>query len=200
MSKPRATIIYIPGLGDDNPKAQRLVVRLWSIYGYKGQLVQMSWDDQVSWSVKFGRITKAIELAQLSGRHKVALVGASAGATAAINAYTARPDNVAAVITIAGKINRPETLGPKYRTENPSFIASITEAQNSLKKLKVEDKQKILCIYSDRDGLVASEDSIVDGAASFKTRVPHHPFVIAWFLTVGFYKINKHIRLLTKGV
>lgn len=199
MALNKTAIIYIPGLGDKNPRFQTLAVKMWRIYGYKSQLIQMNWDDKTSWSKKLPLIIKQIDYLFEQG-YKVSLVGASAGATAVVNAYAERSDKIDALITIAGKINRPETLGQKYIDTNPSFIESINQAQKSLNTLQTEDLKKFLCIYSLKDGLVTKEDSIINGAKSYESKVPYHPLAIAYYLTIGFYKINQHIRLLTKGV
>lgn len=159
----------------------------------------MFWDDDMPFSKKLPKIIKAIDDLSSKG-YKVALVGASAGASAVINAYVARKEKVIAVALIAAKINRPDTLGDKYHKDNPSFVESINQAQQSLNLLDESDKEKIICIYSPKDGLVAPQDSIIKGAKVHRTLVPYHPLVIGYFITFGFYTINKFIRTLTKGV
>ena len=186
-------IIFIPGLGDTNPKWQARAVKLWHLYGYKSQLIAMNWNDKLPWSEKQKKLIDKID--KLSSQdYKIVLVGASAGSTAAINAYAIRKSQILGVITIAGKINRPATLGERYYADNPSFIESINQAQKSLKLLTPEDKNKILCIYSMRDGLVSMQDSIIEGAIKYKTRVPYHPLVIGYYLTFGFCRIHRFIK------
>lgn len=186
-------IIFIPGLGDANPKWQARAVKLWHIYGYKSQLIAMNWNDKLPWSEKQKKLLDKID--ELSNQnYKIVLVGASAGSTAVINAYAIRKSNILGVITIAAKINRPETLGDRYYTENPSFIQSISKAQQSLSELTSNDKNIILCIYSLRDGLVSMQDSIIEGANTYKTWVPYHPLVIGYYLTFGFGRIHRFIK------
>src|SRR5690349_5120081 len=115
---PKLTIIYIPGLGDQNPVYQRKAIGFWRHYGVEPELFQMNWGDKKPWEPKFNKLLKRID--QLSKKGPVALVGVSAGASAVINAYAARKDKVVGVVCIAGKIHRPENIQTHYRKNNPS--------------------------------------------------------------------------------
>src|SRR4051794_28655235 len=97
-------LIFIPGLGDDNVRWQQKAVNTWRLWGVDAEIFQMHWADKVPWESKFERLLKRID--GLAAQNKrVALVGASAGASAVINAFAARKDRLAGCVLIAGKVN-----------------------------------------------------------------------------------------------
>jgi pimeloyl-ACP methyl ester carboxylesterase len=177
-------LIYIPGLGDTSVAGQRRAVSTWRWYGVNAELFQMNWADDVAWPVKFGKLLARIDALASEGK-QVGLVGASAGASVCINALAARPDKIVGVVSIAGKINHPETIGQKYRTANPSFIDSAYAASKALKDLRPEQRRRILSIYSVMDGLLMRRDSRVPGARNRLTLIMGHPFVIGAQITLG---------------
>src|SRR5947209_4364524 len=93
-------IIYIPGLGDKKSVGQQKAISTWRIWGVKAELCKMNWSDDEPWNSKFKRLLARID--DLTAQHKqVALAGASAGASAVINAYAARKDTVVGCVLIA---------------------------------------------------------------------------------------------------
>jgi pimeloyl-ACP methyl ester carboxylesterase len=184
MTNPKLHIIYIPGLGDSNPTSQRRVVATWKWWGVSAELFQMNWQDSVSWEDKFERLLERIDTVGASGQ-RIALVGASAGASAAINAYAARLNEVTGVVCIAGKINRPEAIGPRYRQNNPSFIPSAYQAPESLMKIDGAHRRRILCRYAPIDEVVRRSDSQIPGAHNHLSPTIGHVPTIALGITLG---------------
>lgn len=182
MSK--LAVIYLPGLGDRNPRGQRFVVRLWRLWGVRAELFHMNWGDGEAWQPKFDRLLKRIDELAAEGK-SIGLVGASAGAGAVINAWAARPDKVVGAVTIAGKINHPETIGPKYSMGNLAFVESARMVPASLEKLSTEDRQRLLSIFSIADPVVAKRDSQVAGARNRYTVIMGHSTTIAIQITLG---------------
>lgn len=156
-------LIYIPGLGDDNVALQRAAVTTWRLWGVSEELFQMKWSDDTEWEVKFKRLLKRIDTLTSEG-HTVALVGASAGASAVINAFAARRDNILGCVLLAGKVNHPEAIGNHYRTHYPSFVSSAYQCPASLEQLDAPYRQRILSRYASRDATVARRDSVITGA------------------------------------
>ena len=184
MSQKQLYIIYVPGLGDSSVANQRKAIKTWKWYGVSAELFQMNWADDIAWSVKFEKLLARIDKLAAEG-YSVGLVGASAGASACINAFAARPDKIVGIVSIAGKINHPESIGPKFRVGNPSFIESAYAAPKALETLGPEQRRHILSIYSVKDGLLMRRDSRVPGARNRLTLVMGHPFVIAAQITLG---------------
>lgn len=187
-------VIYIPGLGDDNPSGQRLAVRTWRLWRVHAELFQMKWSDRIAWEAKYRKLIERIDELHTAG-HQVALVGASAGASAAINVFAARKHTVAGIVVIAGKINRPEAVSRAYRQNNPSFIESLLECQASLGTLNSQDRAKILSRYAIYDEIVSSVDSIVPGAVNRVRYIPGHVPMIA---TQIFFGAPSFLRFLKK--
>ena len=121
-SRRRHIVLYVPGLGDNNPTGQSFAVNLWRFYGVRSWTVALHWADQSeTWEQKFNRLLVVID-EKLAEGHSVSLVGTSAGAGAVINAFAARKGRISGVVTICGKIHNPETIGDGYRRENPAFV------------------------------------------------------------------------------
>jgi pimeloyl-ACP methyl ester carboxylesterase len=177
-------VIYVTGLGDHDPRGQRLALKLWPLWGVKAELFQMNWADNESWQTKFDRLLRRID--SLTGKaESVALVGASAGAGAAINAFAARKDKLAGCVLIAGKVNNPDSIGQAYRRKNPAFVESAYEAPKSLLKLKDEDRARVLSRYGLMDEMVRRPDSVISGAVNQIVPSIGHFLTIALQITIG---------------
>jgi hypothetical protein len=176
-------VIYIPGLGDIKPDNQRKIVGFWRHYGVEPELFHMNWGDKEPWEPKFNKLLARID--KLSKDGKVALVGASAGASAVINAYAARQDKIVGAVCISGKIHHPENIGDKYHKNNPSFITSAFEAPKSLEKIGLDNRKHILCRYALFDQVVTDRDSRVAGARNRRSPTVGHVVTIGFQLIFG---------------
>ncbi|PIZ62904.1 hypothetical protein COY17_01630 [Candidatus Saccharibacteria bacterium CG_4_10_14_0_2_um_filter_52_9] len=177
-------LIYIPGLGDDDPGGQHWAVNTWHWWGVESELFQMKWADDVKWEVKFGRLLARID-ELIKDDRTVGLVGASAGGSAVINAFAARKDRVVGVVLIAGKVNRPEAIGARYRQNNPSFIESAYAAPLALKTLNAKDRRRILSRYALADETVYKPDSRIPGARNRLSPTIGHAPTIGLQLIIG---------------
>lgn len=138
----------------------------------------MNWGDKQPWQPKFDRLLARIDELTLAG-HKVGLAGASAGATAVINAFAARQDSLVGVVCIAGKINRPETIGERYARNNPSFLASANYCKASLASLDTKARKRIMSRYAMFDERVTKIDSRVPGGVNrLLLSVGHVPTIV----------------------
>lgn len=176
-------VIYIPGLGDSRVRGQSLAVGWWRIWGVEPQLFQMNWADGEAFEPKFNRLLTAIDTAARKG--PVALVAASAGATAAMNAFAARPAVITGVVCIAGKINNPQAIGGNYARRNPAFLESAHQGTSALEKLSEVERKRILSIRAMLDPIVPARDSILPGARNKVTWTSGHAATIAAQLVWG---------------
>lgn len=177
-------LLYIPGLGDSKVTWQRRVVGTWRLWGVKSELVQMNWADGKPWQPKFDRLLRRIDSYHSQG-YRVALVGASAGAAAVINAYAARRDKIQGCVIISGKVNFPDRIGERVRAENPAFITAAYDCQSALASLTANDRQRILSIYAVADELVHKSDSLIPGANNRRVVTIGHGFTIAFQIVFG---------------
>ncbi|HEY1064230.1 MAG TPA: hypothetical protein VGE30_02935 [Candidatus Saccharimonadales bacterium] len=175
-------VIYIPGLGDERIAFQRLVVSLWRIWVVSPHIFHMRWSDSESYEDKFARLTTRITM--LSQNGPVALVAASAGATAAINACAACPQ-IVGVVCIAGKVNNPRSIGDGCKRRAPSFWESAQHTPSALKQLTPEQKSSILSVRGRMNKIVPAQDSIIAGAHNRVTWTAGHAFTIAAQLLLG---------------
>jgi pimeloyl-ACP methyl ester carboxylesterase len=180
----RLYIIYIPGIGDARPSSyQAKAVRTWSWWGVEAEIFELNWADDVPWQTKFQSLLNRIDELGSAGR-KVSLVGVSAGASAAINAYAERPA-IHGVVLIAGKVNRPAAIGRRYRQNEPSFVTSAEHAPDSLGKLSPADRRRILSRFAVLDGVVTRKDSTIPDARNRISPTIGHVLTIAVQITLG---------------
>ncbi|HSW85704.1 MAG TPA: hypothetical protein VLF79_03810 [Candidatus Saccharimonadales bacterium] len=184
MPKLKLYLIYIPGLGDQKVQGQQRAVRTWQWWGVSSELFVINWTDQETWQSKLNRLTVRVDSLKVEG-WQVALVGASAGATAAINAFAMRQKSITGVVCIAGKVNRPDTVHPARFRTNPAFEKAIKDCPAALKKLDSSARQRILSRYGLFDEVVAIVDSRIPGARNRITPTFEHGFTIAEQITIG---------------
>lgn len=169
-------VIYLTGLGDHSWDK---LVKIWRVFGLKVHYFPIGWSNSEPFSLKLQHICSLIDKLTKDGG-KVAIIGVSAGASAAVNAYMERRSQVSAVMFICGKLRGFQAVNRRYFDHNPAFEDSLRASENHVKGLKAEDKTKMLCLKSAHDGLVPANDSVIEGA-NIKTipAVGHLPSIFA---------------------
>ncbi|HUS26472.1 MAG TPA: hypothetical protein VMY99_03940 [Nevskiaceae bacterium] len=177
-------IIYVPGLSDSRADGQGLATKAWVLYGVKGHCLRMHWADGEPFAPKLQRLLDTIDELAAAG-HTVSLVGASAGASAVLQAFAARKDTVAGVVCICGKIQHPETVRDAVYAENPAFMQAMKRLSTSLHSILPADRARILSIHPRADNSVPPEDTIIEGAVEKTIPTSGHARSIFYALTVG---------------
>ncbi|MBC7581459.1 hypothetical protein H7097_01150 [Aeromicrobium sp.] len=193
MAKPIHSVIYIPGIGDTKTTFQEIAAKSWRFWGVRPHTFPMRWADQQPFEPKFQRLLAYIDDLLAQG-HLVSLVGASAGATVALNAFAARPQ-IHGVVCIAGKVNRAHAIGAWYHQNASSFVESAYQAQDSVLSLTTGQRARISSRYAIVDVIVPRRDSIVPGAQNKTVIGIGHVPTIALQLTVG---APNHLRFLKR--
>jgi hypothetical protein len=175
-------VIYIPGIGDDS-FGQGKIVKTWRWWGVEPELFSMHWGDRRPWDSKCRELLERIDTLTRQG-NIVGLVGASAGASAAINAFAECP-TVVGVVCIAGMINRPDTIVRHFRQNNPSFVESAYRCQEALRKLGASRRQQILSRYALIDEVIRKENSQIPGARNRRSPSIGHFLTITTQITLG---------------
>lgn len=160
-------IIYLPGISDHRPWGQDKIIKFWRIFGVRAQFHTIGWADGEDFGPKLERIGNLINKLTTGGS-KVSLVGISAGASAALNAYTNNKDKISGVVYICGKIMNPQEVEPSYYRKNPAFKQSLIMSDANVAKLEDNDKQRMLNIRAKIDNLVYAQDNAIPGV---RTRV-----------------------------
>lgn len=177
-------VIYVPGILDDIYHAQSLTVKTWRLYGVHGHCHPIPWAGEQKWEPKFKKLLDKIDRYKAAG-HDVSLIGASAGASAVLNAYAERPDSIKSLIYICAKINAPETVSKKTYDENPAFKTSLELLQKNLKKLGPKDKAKMMSFYSPADNVVPYLATVIKGVEEKKLPPFRHGRAIMYSLSFG---------------
>lgn len=183
MNKP-LHIIYIPGIADNIYHVQGVLVRIWRLFGAHGHCHEMPWLGPESYEAKFQRLLGEIDKHDAQG-HNVALVGASAGASAVLNAFVARPDKIKGIVLLCAKVNYPETVSQKTYAKNPAFKGSLEQLQPNLAKLTAHQKGHILSYYSPADGTVPYEATVIPDVQQKRLPPLRHPRAILYSITFG---------------
>jgi len=193
----KLAVIYVTGVGDANVSSQRRAVSVWRLWGVQAAVLQMQWARAETWHVKQARLLAEIDRLLAQDR-PVALVGASAGAAAVVNAYAIRKDQLIGCVLIAGKVNHPETIGENYRRGNPDLLACVQACQQSLAELDTQDRKRILSRYALFDAVVPLQDSVIPGARGGAVPTAGHTITIALQLLFGAPSFLSFLKRLAK--
>ncbi len=177
-------VIYVPGILDDIYHAQSLLVGLWRLRGVHGHCHEIPWTGEEDWQPKFRRLLDKIDRYKAQD-DDVSLVGASAGASAVLNAYVARKDSIAGLVYICAKINAPEIVSDRTYGKNPAFKTSLYALQDNLGKLTDADKAKMLSLYSPADKTVPYAATVIPGVKEHALPGLNHGKAILYSLGPG---------------
>ncbi|HCM51631.1 TPA: hypothetical protein DIS56_00640 [Candidatus Saccharibacteria bacterium] len=169
------------------------LLRLWQPLGLKVLFLPIKWGDGEPFEPKLKMAVKFIDKLTKNG-DKVAIVGVSAGASAALNLYMAESRKVSVVVFICGKIQGFKTTNPRYFIRNPAFKESLRLSEKLIEELQDTDKAKLLCLKAVHDGLVLSHDSTIDGTKIKTVPAIGHLLGIIYSLTAGAPFIARYIR------
>jgi len=179
-------IIYLPGVGDHkNSKIQIRALKKWKRRGIDTHFHHIYWNDEDSFKDKLNAVLSLID--ELYDKDSsVSIVGVSAGASMAMNAYIERKNKISAVIFICGKIKNSQTLGDDYKKRNPRLFESVSASEKAILKLTNADKAKMLTVQPIYDGTVAIDDGRINGVKHTTIFALLHP--IAIILSITIYK------------
>lgn len=157
----------------------------------------MPWAGEEPYEPKHRRLLEEIDSYRSEG-HKVSLFGASAGASAVINAYMERRNDITGLVYCVAKINAPETVGDRVYAANPAFRTSMQVLQDNLPKLTPDDKARMHSFYSPGDRYVPYEATVIPGVK--ETRLPplNHGKAITYALTLGARAVLRPLKELAK--
>jgi|SRR5579859_3002456 len=155
-------LIYVPGLADHKMIGKEFLLKLWRNMGLGGEIYNMNWYEDRSFAPKLDGLVDRIDELNEQG-YTVSLLGVSAGASAALNAYVKRKDSVHKVVFVCGKLANFQNINPKYFINNPPFKESIELAKRSLNQLTPGDKTKMISMQPLIDGIVYIPDTMIEG-------------------------------------
>lgn len=184
MANAKLHVLYIPGLGDEKVRGQKFAVHMWRLWGVESEVLVAQWANDEAWDAKYTRLLARVD--ELIAENKnVAVIGTSAGASAAINVYAARKSQLVGCVVIAGKINNAAAIGERYRRKHPAFVQSVEICEKALQGLSDSDRRRIMSRYALFDGLIPRRDSYIAGAQNRVAPSMGHAFTIATQITIG---------------
>lgn len=186
-------ILYVPGILDDVAHVQSTLVKLWRVHGVRGGTHVMPWRGQQDYEKSLKSLLSRIDRIRARG-HQVSLVGASAGATAVLNAYFERLGKIETVILICPKIHNRDNISTKLVKRNPSFMDSLRLLEKQLPNLSMTDKSAIFSFVSPSDGLVPYADSAIEGVEESTLPPLRHNAAILYALSFGFVEILPKLK------
>lgn len=181
-------LIYIPGIRDDLLGIQSVLLQTMRLYGVLPLLHEMPWSGSGTYDSKLEALIKRIDSRAARG-YSVSLIGASAGASAALNAYVQRREVVRAVVLICGKIQRPEGVADHTYATNPAFKTAMHQLQDTLRELTPADKVKMLSLYSPKDVTVPYQDTVIPGVKEQALPALSHGKAILYTISLGSKRI-----------
>jgi len=180
--------IYVPGIGDENPRGQDAALRLYRPFGIHVAYHPVGWREG-DFRPKLGELLDHID--SLSGR--VALLGSSAGLSAVLHAYDQRPDKICAVVGICGKVQNIDTSSDFRYKENPALKQAHDDLPSVIDRLP-DDKDFILSWRPLQDSVVPPADTRIEGAHNWLFPSVHHALSIGAILTAAAPLTSAFIR------
>lgn len=191
-------VIIIPGLGD-RVKMTQWATRNWSKYGLEPIVFSANWYSDEILSEKLKRLLDQIDL---YNGDKVSLIGCSAGASLALNAFIERKDSLNKVVSVCGRLKTGSQKG--FRSletrarKSKSFFDSVKLFEAKEHLLSPIDRSKIMTVRPMfGDELVPASTSTIEEAKNITVFTPEHTLSIYATLSlfsksiIGFLKTNK---------
>jgi predicted peptidase len=173
-------VIYIPGLNDQSPKNKllvKLIPILWNRYNVITHVFSPFWSKDTNFDLKLKQITNLIDSLARENNF-VYLIGQSAGGAAALNAFVARKNKIAGVISIDGRLREGINVFPSLDMAsigNPAFKDSVLLFENiNEKKLTKEDRKKIMIIHPLWDNIVPISTATLLGTTQITMPIITH--------------------------
>lgn len=174
MMKKGHAVIIIPGLGDDRFGALWIIQKLtnyWSTYGLTPIVYAIGWHNgEKEFQPKLNRLIKYID-ALSKTYEKISLVGTSAGASAALNAFFVRRKKVYKAISVCGRLF-PGSGYKRRSLENmaknsPPFRESVLLFARTEPTLTRFDRRRLMTIRARfGDEMVPAATSVLEGATN----------------------------------
>ena len=177
-------IVLVNGLGKWQP-FYWLVTQLWKLRGFQAHLFWFSWEDsEETYDEKMRRLQ---ELCQALAPKGVAVIGVSAGGTAAVNVL-ARVPTIQRVITVSSPYY---LVGP---VQSKLLALASEELKQTMKQLSVDTKQKIISLHATRDLIVGIQQSMPPGIAHIQLKSVGHVQTIFYVLVLNGARLQQFLR------
>ena len=177
-------LIIIPGLTDGISKLTSITKGWEEKHGISPHIIKFGWqgvDKDLNSRLKI--IGENIDDI-LKEEKDVSLLGTSAGGSAVINLFYPRRKKINKVINVCGRVSKVENIKPVFKNDMTLFKNSVIKCEKIIKKLSVEDKEKILTIRPVYDEVVSTKDMIITGTTNKRIISAEHILSIKLAMTL----------------
>jgi len=185
--------LIIMGLADHKSDGAEKLQSFWRRRGLECEIYRPIWRDSTAFEPKLEKLIKRIDDLESSG-WRVSLIGISAGASAALNAYVRRPEKIHKVVFVCGKLAKLNSINPINFQRNPPFKGSIEMLPASIRRLSAADKAKMVSLQPLYDGRVSVPSTKIEGIRNKLLLSAGHVLSIIVALTVYSGFIIKFIK------
>lgn len=201
-------LFILPGLGDHTWFFRRLTAKWEEKFSIRPHILHVGWYERsTGFQMKLSKLIGQIETYADNPSLNVSLLGASAGASAAINIWRKMADrgkNInGGIIINCGRLRKGDNV--RIRTlefaarSSPAFRDSVLRCEKYLEKLTAADRKKILTFRPIIDEIVPSSTVVVDGAVNILLPSIEHLLSIAMVMTLYPKVVMGHIKKLEKS-
>jgi len=189
MRTQKFVAIIITGLG--NQREQKKLIT-WAVkdwekkYDIKPVVYEFGWYDKDTLENKLAELLRFIKDINFKGNN-VALIGCSAGASAALNVFHSCKEQVHSLINICGRVRTSTNVLPtlNFASRNsPLFKHSVIKCEENLKTLTKQDLNKITCYRAIFDEVVPAGTTYINGATNKVLPIIEHVLSIGFCLTI----------------
>ncbi len=188
-------IVVVPGLDDGKYNILGLVSRIWNSDQVQIYPLPVGWRNGASYKRKLATLLELVDELLATG-DPVAIVGISAGASLALNAYTLRP-RLLGMANLCGTLRfglAPPASLTRRAWAVPAYHDSVLACEVTQEKLTVEQRRRVLIMKPLRDGIVPLATMTLRGAKEHRVvGVNHSQSIVTALLLyrrtmVGFFQ------------
>jgi len=190
-------IIVVSGLGD-NGKSLAMGCRWWKKEGLRPTIFLPCWDNKEGVKPKLARLLKLID--KKSKKEKIFILGISAGASLAMNAFLQRMDKIEKMVSLCGRLrlgwSDDEILKKlqKNTLKRKACKQSVKFLEKNIDKLEKKDRKRILTVSAKfGDELIPRETSQLSGAKNVLIPTLEHVLSIFSGMTNNFKPIKRFL-------
>jgi hypothetical protein len=187
--------IYVPGLGDTNLDNRQKLLSLWRIRRIKVEICAMKWGVDEPWKKKLHVLLTLIDKRAGEG-YVISLIGESAGASAAMQAFVQKENSLRSLILLCGKSQHPESMSKKLIARHPALESAVKESNKVIQKLSDPQKAKILNLHPLFDPVVPVKETKISGVKHSRMPIVGHATSIVFANIFWMWRIIRFAKRL----
>jgi len=190
-------IIVVSGLGD-NGRGLAVGSAWWKKEGLRPIIFLPNWENNEGIEPKLTRLLKLID--KESKKETIFLIGISAGASLAMNAFLQRLEKVEKMVSLCGRLKlgwSRDKIAKKLQKDTFKHLAfeeSVKLLESNIENLGKKDRKRILTVSAKfGDEIIPIGTSQMEGAKNILIPTMEHILSIFSGMTVNFEPIRKFL-------